>query len=379
MIQSRSADSALGGLVAGNSGHEMQREILRKDAFHKMISLERRRTERSRKPFLLMLIDVGEHLPATEVQKSVNSFASVLSGCTRATDIAGWYENSRVLGVMFTEIGAQNLEAVLDTMKTRLRDLFCSCMAIEQGQVSFHLFPENWGQDASKRPSNPVLYPDLSTRAERKRGHGALKRVMDVVGSALALILGAPVFLIIAIAIKATSKGPVFFRQPRIGRYGIPFVFLKFRSMCVDNDPSIHREYVKKLIAGKAEQHPAHSNGKGVFKLTQDPRVTRVGAFLRRLSMDELPQFINVLRGEMSLVGPRPALPYEVEAYELWHRRRILEAKPGITGLWQVAGRNRLPFDEMVRLDLKYAQSWSPWLDLKILLRTPKAVIEGAH
>jgi lipopolysaccharide/colanic/teichoic acid biosynthesis glycosyltransferase len=151
--------------------------------------------------------------------------------------------------------------------------------------------------------------------------------------------------------------------------------------MKVGNDATIHKEYVKQLISGKAERHSSDGNSEGVFKLTRDPRITRVGAFLRRTSLDELPQFINVLKGEMSLVGPRPPVPYEVEAYDIWHRRRLLEAKPGITGLWQVSGRSRVTFDEMVRLDLQYAKACSPWMDVKILLRTPGAVVlgEGAH
>ena len=151
--------------------------------------------------------------------------------------------------------------------------------------------------------------------------------------------------------------------------------------MKTDNDATAHKEYVKRLISGKAERHQANGNGHGVFKLTADPRVTKVGAFLRKTSLDELPQFINVLKGEMSLVGPRPPIPYEVDAYDVWHRRRLLEAKPGITGLWQVSGRSSVTFDEMVRLDLRYARSCSPWMDVKILLRTPLAVVagEGAH
>jgi lipopolysaccharide/colanic/teichoic acid biosynthesis glycosyltransferase len=182
---------------------------------------------------------------------------------------------------------------------------------------------------------------------------------------------------VIALAIKLTSKGPVFFRQRRIGQFGTPFVFLKFRSMFLNNDPKIHREYVQQLISGKAAPQPTTVNGGGAYKLTKDPRVTRVGAFLRRTSLDELPQLYNVLRGEMSLVGPRPAIPYEVEAYRPWHRRRVLHAKPGITGLWQVSGRSRVGFDEMVRLDVRYAMTRSFLLDLKILLMTPKAVLLG--
>jgi len=173
-----------------------------------------------------------------------------------------------------------------------------------------------------------------------------------------------------------TSRGPILFRQQRIGEHGTAFTFLKFRSMYVNNDASKHKEYVRQLIAGEAAKH-TNGAGEGIFKLTNDPRITPVGNFLRRTSLDELPQFINVLRGDMSLVGPRPPVPYEVEAYATWHRRRLLEAKPGITGLWQVEGRSRVGFDDMVRLDLRYARNCSPWLDLKILVQTPKAVIAG--
>jgi lipopolysaccharide/colanic/teichoic acid biosynthesis glycosyltransferase len=175
-----------------------------------------------------------------------------------------------------------------------------------------------------------------------------------------------------------SSKGPILFKQERIGQYGKSFTFLKFRSMYVDNDHNVHREYVTKLIAQTPDADLASRNGNGVYKLTNDMRVTRVGKFIRRTSLDELPQLINVLKGDMSLVGPRPPIPYELAAYQTWHRRRLLEVKPGITGLWQVTGRSRVKFDEMVRLDLRYATSWSPWLDLKILFRTPMAVIKGS-
>jgi lipopolysaccharide/colanic/teichoic acid biosynthesis glycosyltransferase len=134
---------------------------------------------------------------------------------------------------------------------------------------------------------------------------------------------------------------------------------------------------VRKLIASEAADAPSR-NGEGVYKIKNDKRVTRVGKVLRRTSLDELPQFLNVLKGEMSLVGPRPALPYELAAYQTWHRRRVLEVKPGITGLWQVTGRSTVKFDEMVRLDLRYATSWTPWLDFRILMLTPLAVIRGS-
>ena len=147
--------------------------------------------------------------------------------------------------------------------------------------------------------------------------------------------------------------------------------------MYTNNDPKIHQEYVQQFIAGKDGLDKSEKSEKPVYKLTNDPRVTSIGRFLRKTSLDELPQFWNVLRGDMSLVGPRPPVPYEFEVYDIWHRRRVLEVKPGVTGLWQVSGRNRMLFDEMVRLDLRYCQTWSLWLDLKILFATPRAVFNG--
>jgi lipopolysaccharide/colanic/teichoic acid biosynthesis glycosyltransferase len=225
------------------------------------------------------------------------------------------------------------------------------------------------------------LYPDLVQRDEARKLSQGVKQAIDAVGSLMALIILSPIFLAIAIAIKLSSPGPILFRQKRIGQYGVAFTCLKFRSMHAVNDSQIHKEYVKRFIAGNADAGLSKASNEVVYKLTADPRVTRVGRLLRKTSLDELPQLINVLLGEMSLVGPRPPIPYELEAYDVWHRRRLLEVKPGITGLWQVNGRSRLRFDDMVRLDLKYAQAWSVGLDLKILLQTPRAVFsgDGAH
>ena len=198
---------------------------------------------------------------------------------------------------------------------------------------------------------------------------------MDICGSAAALAILSPAFLVLAGLVKLTSEGPVFFRQQRVGRYGLNFEFLKFRSMYVSTDAAIHKEYVRNFIAGKTAS--ADGSKKTVYKLVNDPRVTWIGKFMRRTSLDEIPQFWNVLCGEMSLVGPRPPIPYEIEAYDIWHRRRLLESRPGITGLCQVQGRSRTTFDEMVRLDLQYSRMWSPMLDVKILLQTPRAVFSG--
>ena len=359
------------------------REILSQEAFHRVISIERRRTERSRKPFLLMLLDMGDHLSLEANDRNLSKLLTTLCVATRETDIPGWYETGRIVGVMFTEICFQDRKTIVSTMMSRVGEILRDHLSLEQFNrvsVSFHVFPEDWEQ-GSRKPSNPVFYPDLAKKADKRRASGTLKRGMDIVGSAFALVVAAPMFLLIAALIKATSKGPVFFRQQRLGQHGQPFTFLKFRSMYVGNDASVHKEYVKQLICGRAEPQESNGNGGGVFKLTGDSRITRVGAFLRKTSLDELPQFLNVLKGEMSLVGPRPPIPYEVENYDVWHRRRLLEAKPGITGLWQVSGRSRVTFDEMVRLDLRYARACSPWMDIKILLRTPLAVVlgEGAH
>ncbi len=363
-----------------------ERIVLGEDAFRRMISIERKRTERSRKPFLLMLLDKGNRNGSEKNGKALNHIVSALLAGTRETDVIGWYQDRHTVGVMFTDLVVEDKSSILSTMLTRVSTTLRDNLTFEQFNqisISFHFFPDDWDHDASGRPSNSTLYPDLSRNNTNRQLLSGIKRMIDIVGSILALIIGAPLLLIIALAIKTTSRGPIFFRQQRIGQYGKCFTFLKFRSMHVNNDPSVHQEYVTKLIAGQAERKPANGNGNGngVYKLTNDKRVTRVGAFLRRTSLDEVPQFLNVLKGDMSLVGPRPAIPYEVAAYQTWHRRRVLEVKPGITGLWQVNGRSRVTFDDMVRLDLRYARAWSPWMDIKILLRTPRAVMlgEGAH
>jgi exopolysaccharide biosynthesis polyprenyl glycosylphosphotransferase len=199
-------------------------------------------------------------------------------------------------------------------------------------------------------------------------GARILKRTFDIACSALATVLLFPLWLVLAILIKLDSKGPVFYTQERVGMDGRLFLLYKFRTMITGADSELHREYQRAFIAGRAEANLGNEQ-KPTYKLLADPRITRVGKFLRRTSLDEVPQLWNVLLGEMSIVGPRPPIPYEVEAYELWHRKR-LDMKPGLTGLWQVSGRNRLPFEEMVRLDLFYIENWSLLLDVEIILRT---------
>jgi lipopolysaccharide/colanic/teichoic acid biosynthesis glycosyltransferase len=329
-----------------------------------------------------MLVDVRR----AKSPYSGKLLAEILAGLsisTRETDTIGWYKTEGVVGILFTEINTQERSAV-STILTRVNAALQESVSPAQYSeiiISYHIFPEKGDLDIPGSLSNSTFYPDLINQDRTRNLFRMTKRGMDIAGSTLALLLFAPVFLIIAAAVKLSSPGPVFFRQKRVGKFGKMFTLLKFRSMYANNDASVHEKYVKELISGKAQPQPGDCGQEGVFKLTRDSRITRVGAFLRRTSLDELPQFINVLCGEMSLVGPRPPLAYEVQAYDVWHRRRILESMPGITGLWQVNGRSRVKFDEMVRLDLRYARTWSPWLDMKILLQTPKAMFskEGAY
>jgi lipopolysaccharide/colanic/teichoic acid biosynthesis glycosyltransferase len=197
-----------------------------------------------------------------------------------------------------------------------------------------------------------------------------VKRAIDIIGSAAALILFSPLFLVLAIAIVVDSGRPVFFRQVRLARGLREFRVLKFRTMKLGATPEMHQEYIRKLASGEADDD-------SLKKLTGDPRVTRAGRFLRRTSLDELPQLANVLIGNMSLVGPRPALEYELEHYRPDHFRRFA-VKPGMTGLWQVSGRNALGFAEMLDLDAEYAMSSSLVTDIKILAKTPMAAISKA-
>ena len=356
-----------------------EREILNEKNFKRTIAVERKRSERSQEPFLLMLVDVGSNPDSKESQQVLDRMMPVLTGCCRDTDVIGWYRERGTVGVMFTALMLTDKDLILTTILNRISSMLRDELTFDQfNQVnlSFHFFPDDWDQAGPKGPTNITLYPDLMNPSDRKRTLLLVKRSIDMMVSAIGLALLSPVLLTIAVAIKLTSRGPVLFRQERVGQYGRLFTVLKFRSMYTQSDNSVHKDYVMKLIRNEA--HPTNAEGTGVYKLTNDRRITPLGKFLRRVSLDELPQIFNVLWGDMSLVGPRPAIPYELAAYQIWHRRRILEAKPGITGLWQVTSRSTVKFDEMVRLDLRYATSWSLWLDLKILLMTPAAVIKGS-
>jgi lipopolysaccharide/colanic/teichoic acid biosynthesis glycosyltransferase len=212
-----------------------------------------------------------------------------------------------------------------------------------------------------------------STPGKNRAVYAFLKRSFDLVGAVVGLVVLSPLFAVVALAVKLDSSGPVFFRQRRIGQGGEPFTLFKFRTMQADVDESIHREYMEELVQGKADSR-LNERGESVY-LLDDPRVTRVGRILRKTSIDEFPNLLNVLRGEMSLVGPRPPIPYEVEMYDEQSKHR-LDVKPGVTGLAQVEGRGTLTFQQMVELDLAYIEEQSFGLDLKIIFRTIPSVLK---
>lgn len=357
-----------------------KRDVLNEEEFRQMLALERKRSERTKAPFLLMLAECTAAANHESETATLGKIGSVLFNDSRETDVIGWYHDGTALGVMFTGLSAGERGPILEKIAGRVKSKLERDLAPDEWQqvrFSFYFFPDDWDLSNLDDPGNPSLYIDTTVDAKRKRIPLAFKRLIDIVFSSVVLIVCSPLFLWIALAIKATSKGPVFFRQKRIGQYGKQFVFLKFRSKYENSEVLVRKNFVTELIADATLEKSLRDERNKLYKIQNDDRVTRVGRILRRTSMDELPQLLNVLKGEMSLVGPRPAIPYEVEIYQTWHRRRVLAVKPGITGIWQVAGRSRVKFDEMVRMDLRYAMAWSPWLDLKILLLTPFAVIRG--
>lgn len=348
--------------------------VMQEKAFIRMLRLERRRTERSGRAFILVLIK-NEDRSCEADGKLFSKVSDVLARVTRETDLLGWYASGSTLGLLMTEIGEANATTHAVVMQKILMAVEQEITAEEFHALSFQfrLFPQELVTSPSENDGNDsdVYYPDISRSRRSSYGYTrVLKRSLDIVGSLFALLVFSPVFVVIAVIVKLTSRGPVLFCQRRVGQNGRQFNFYKFRTMYSGNDPRIHEEYVSKLIAGDLKSD-------GVFKITNDPRITPVGKFLRNSSLDELPQFFNVLKNDMSLVGPRPPLPYEFERYQTWHKRRVFEIKPGLTGLWQVKGRSRTTFDDMVRLDLRYAIEHSFWLDIKILLQTPAAMLSG--
>ena len=340
--------------------------LLPKNHFLTRLRIEKRRVDRSKAPLSVVLFSFQDR--NVENNTKTQEFLKSLQKNTRETDIKGWLEND-VLGLILPDTDGEGAAKYIEKIRNGNGG---SAFSVVTGTYPDDLFRKLLA-DASTQPD---LFPiNLDESEEPRKIELALKRAVDILGAVVGLVLFSPIMLVISLAIKLTSPGPVIFTQNRFGKKGVRFPFYKFRSMYWNVDDQIHQEYVTSLIKGEHEKINQGDEEKPLYKIKSDPRVTRVGKIIRKASIDELPQFFNVLKGEMSLVGPRPPIPYEVEKYEPWHLRRILEVKPGITGLWQVDGRSKTSFDDMVRLDLRYVQSWSLWLDIKILLKTIRAVV----
>ena len=336
--------------------------LLSQDLFADVLARQRKRADRYEEAFVLLLVD-SRFGSSRRLSAGVRN-AILNAGLTDA--VFGWH-SATTLGVVLPDAAGEHWRSIVRSALARRVDPG----TLARLSIRTYRFAPGRHEPTGPEGIRELRPPVAAFHKEQPRGY-RMKRPLDVAGSAVLLLLLVPVFLLVAVLVKLTSPGPVFFRQTRVGQGGRHFTMLKFRTMRVDADEALHHEFATRFIRSSADMC---RDGRAVFKITNDPRVTPIGRFLRETSLDELPQFWNVLRGDMSLVGPRPPLPYEVEHYRAWHWHRVLHAKPGLTGLWQVVGRSRTTFDEMVRLDLRYARTCSLRTDLGILLATPAAVV----
>ena len=346
--------------------HESSNEPLRKNPFLAQLQLEKRRVDRSKAPLSMVLYRHDGR--KGEVLRDIRLLLDLLRTNKRETDILGHLDND-VIAILLLDTNREGMLKFMLKIVTQGGDLPFSTVG--------EIYPNHLFENVLSGAKYPLEFRSFILDDTAKPNVLALmaKRVFDIVISAALIVLMLPWMLMVAIAIALTSPGPIIFRQTRLGKACVPFVFYKFRSMMVNVDDSIHREFVTTLIKGGHKEINQQDSANPLYKIKSDPRLTPVGGFIRKTSLDELPQLFNVLKGDMSLVGPRPPLSYEAEKYQSWHLRRILEIKPGITGLWQVEGRSKVSFDEMVRMDLRYIRDWSLMLDLKILSKTVVVVL----
>ncbi|MDZ5455991.1 sugar transferase [Azohydromonas lata] len=337
--------------------------------FLNKLRLEKLRAQRSGSPLSIALYRIQ---PENECIEGLGVFQLLesLDTTSRETDIIG-YIGDEVIAVLCPDTDAEGLKTFVGKINALTggawtpKDIATYPNELFEGLAALH------------RRTSEMQSLITGEYLKTQRNGYRLKRCIDILGSMCALAIFSPLMLLVAIAIAVTSPGPIFFKQLRLGKGGISFWCYKFRSMVANVDDNIHREFVASLINGESSHAQDASGEVPLFKIKADPRITWIGNIIRKTSIDELPQLFNVLKGEMSLVGPRPPIPYEAENYKAWHLRRVLSAMPGITGLWQVEGRSRVTFDEMVRMDLRYIRDCSLGLDIKILLKTIKVVLRG--
>ena len=362
------------------------------------IRLEQARVDRNQRVFSLVLLNTGD--PKTN-GTAAHSLVHLLLDRIRSTDEIGWFDHRRI-GVLLPYTPRDGAQKFVDDVRLAVE------AETSPPEYAIYTYPSHWYSDNGSGHSGQLYFADISHRwsslasARHNINTHSLsgptestsdpletyeesmtalkpmllhplpvwKRDMDILGASFGLALFAPFLLVHTIIVKTISPGPVFFRQKRIGYLGRPFTMWKLRTMDVGVDTSCHKQHVSRLINGANNRNQE----KPMIKLDNDPQIIPGAILLRKLCLDEMPQLINVFRGEMSLVGPRPPLTYEVEEFLKWQHRRF-DVLPGMTGLWQVSGKNRLTFSRMVRLDIQYARRKSFWLDLMILLKTPSAII----
>jgi len=343
-------------------------------AFHAMLAKERARVDRNNHVFSLVSFEVG---PQDSGIDSILSFVQQLKKQIRITDEIGWLDNHSIGVLLFNNLGAEAKLFIDKIYRNCSQQFLCNYSISTYPEGAFE-HPHNDGDHRDLSDSCHHDMPAPSSIPGNRRSTENLtakklqpiffdktklsKRLGDIVLSSIALVVLSPLMLAVAIAVKLTSKGPVLFKQQRAGLGGEPFTFLKFRTMQTDAE-----RHKSELLQFNERTGP-------VFKMENDPRITRLGVHLRKWSLDELPQFINVLKGDMSLVGPRPPTMDELEEYESWHKYR-LEVKPGITCIWQVYARHEKSFENWVRLDIKYKRERSFLLDMKLIILTLPAIL----
>lgn len=373
LLKKQNTVAVLSGLYVANILNSLaEAAILPKSYFLKQLHIEMRRTDRSKSPLSIALFSLNNE--KDDQYNNFRDFLKSVQNTIRETDVIG-YMDWNTISIIFPDTNENGMQRCIEKIVSRNENL---SLKITSGIYPDQLFTRLLSEKQDRVDPFPFFYDDF---VKPTRFQQLVKRGIDIAGSLFGLLLFSPIMLLAALVVKSTSAGPAIFKQTRLGKKGTPFTFYKFRSMYCNNDDRIHREYIANLIQRNHEKINNGDKENPLYKIKADPRITQVGRFIRKTSIDELPQFFNVLKGEMSLVGPRPPLPYEAEKYESWHLRRILEVKPGITGLWQVEGRSKTSFDDMVRLDLRYVKNWSLLLDLKILLKTIREILfsRGAH
>ena len=348
-------------------------KIYHKKDFQKILERERVRTDRTGHEFSIVVFEIVD---SKDYESLIQYLSYVLSQRVRCYDEIGWITEQR-LGVILPDTLAEGAQ--------KLADDICSLIIPKALHPKYSIFtyPSNWinGSQGERSESDE---PPASNHLNLKPKPGQnkpnffeelkplflkplplYKRIMDVVVACLGSVIVSPLLLLMAVFIKMVSPGPILFKQQRVGYLGKPFTCWKFRTMKINASTAVHQKHVRDFI----------HNGHSMNKLDdQDPRIIPLGKYIRKAGLDELPQLINVIRGEMSLIGPRPCIPYEARQYRTWHHKRF-ETVPGLTGLWQVNGKNRTTLNEMMRLDIHYGKKQSVWLDLKILLKTLPAII----